>query len=139
MVLTSAPDPRDIVWDNATVEKQSIIVKNAQCGLLLFAGTLFWFAVVGVVTSVSDLDEIRKRNILPEWFFQNPDSIWYDLVEGYLPVVLLELLMLVVPFILRIVAKTFIRFKTHSGMIVNYQFFLSIHGSNLSHLLLFLL
>ena len=114
MVLTSAPDPRDIVWDNATVEKRIIIVKNAQCGLLLFTGTLFWFAVVGFVTSLSNIDQYREKDILPEWMFPEKDSILYDLIEGFVPVVLLELLMLIVPFTLRIVAKKIIRFKTHS-------------------------
>lgn len=114
MVLTSAPDPRDIVWDNATVEKQSITVKNAQCGLILFTGTLFWFAVVAFVTSLSNIDQYREQEYLPAWMFPAKDSILYELLEGFVPVVLLELLMLVVPFTLRIIAMRFIRFKTHS-------------------------
>lgn len=124
MVLTSAPDPRDILWDNATVEKQTIIVKNAQCGLLLFTGTLFWFAVVGFVTSLSNIDQYREKEILPAWMFPAEDSILYELIEGFVPVVLLELLMLIVPFTLRIVAERFIRFKTHSGKTerVSYTF-----------------
>ena len=114
MVLASAPDPRDIIWDNATVEKQSIIVKNAQFSLILFTGTLFWFAVVGFVTSLSNLDEYRISLGNPAWF-PDEDSIIYDLIEGYVPVILLESLMLIVPFTLHIVAKNFIRLKTHSG------------------------
>ena len=124
MVLTSAPDPRDILWDNATVEKQTIIVKNAQCGLLLFTGTLFWFAVVGFVTSLSNIDQYREKEILPAWMFPAEDSILYELIEGFVPVVLLELLMLIVPFTLRIVAERFIRFKTHSGKTDRYHLFL---------------
>ncbi len=115
MVLTSAPDPRDVIWDNATVEKQTIVVKNSQCALLLFTGTLFWFAVIGFVTSLSNLDQYKENNILPAWFFPDEDTILYDLMQGYIPVILLELFMLIVPFTLRIIAKNFIRFKTHSG------------------------
>jgi hypothetical protein len=115
MVMTSAPDPRDIIWDNATVEKQSIVIKNSQIGLVLFTSTLFWFAVVGFVTSLSDLNRIEEQQFLPDWFFPEKDTILYDLLEGYLPVVLLEALMLVVPIILKIFAKKVIRFKTHSG------------------------
>lgn len=114
MVLSSAPDPRDVVWENATVKKQTIILKNAQCALLLFTGTLFWFAVVGFVTSLSNLTLYKE--ILPAWFFPDQDSVMYDLIKGYVPVILLELLMLIVPFTLRIIAKRVIRFKTHSGM-----------------------
>jgi len=114
MVTTSAPDPRDILWENATVEKQSIIVKRAQCGLLLLVGTLFWLLLVGSITSISNLEELREKGILPQDFLVDKDSFWYDLVQGYIPVIILELIMLVVPFILRIIATKFIRLKTHS-------------------------
>jgi hypothetical protein len=115
MVLKTAPDPRDVLWDNATVEKQTIVVKSSQCALLLFTGTLFWFAVIGFVTSLSNLDQYKENKILPAWFFPEEDTILYDLMQGYIPVILLELFMLIVPFTLRIIAKNFIRFKSHSG------------------------
>ena len=63
MLLSSAPDPRDVVWENADVMKQTIDVKNGQFGLLLFTGTLFWFAVVGFVTSLSNIDQYKEKEV----------------------------------------------------------------------------
>jgi len=101
-----------MVWENATVERRYIKIKNLQCDALLFTGTLFWSVVVGTVTVVSDLDQIKEY--LPWWLIPQEGTFFYDLVGGYLPVVFLELLMLPVPFVLKIIATRFIRFKTHS-------------------------
>jgi len=111
MKPSSAPDPNDIFWENATVERKTIIAKNMHCDALLFTGTLFWSAVVALFTAFSDLDAISPY--LPDWIVPEQEFL-YNLMQGYLPVVLLEALMLIVPFILRIVAKNYIRFKTHS-------------------------
>ena len=113
IVTESAPDPRDIVWKNATVTKTFIKIKSLQCNGLLFAGTLFWSVVVSAFRVVSDIDAIK--NDVPAWLVPEEDTFFYYLVEGYLPVVVLEfLLMLPVPFLLRIIATNFIRFKTNS-------------------------
>ncbi len=112
MVTAPAPDPRDMLWENAAVEKKYIQIKKLQCDALLFTGTLFWSIIVSSVTAISDLDIIKDR--LPESLVPADGTFLYFLVEGYLPVVLLELLMLPVPILLRIIATKFIRFKTHS-------------------------
>jgi hypothetical protein len=112
MVTTSAPDPRDMIWDNATVELNFIQIKTLQCEALLFTGTLFWTVIVGGITLVTDIDRIQPY--LPSWLNTEEDTFWYLIIQGYLPVIFLELLMLVVPFLLRIIATKFIRFKTHS-------------------------
>lgn len=108
----SAPDPRDMLWENAAVETKFIQIKKLQCEALLFTGTLFWSVVVGTMTSISDLDIIKDR--LPAAFVPEEDSFMYDLVKGYLPVVLLEILMLPVPFLIKMIATRFIRLKSHS-------------------------
>lgn len=112
MVTTSAPDPRDMIWDNATVELNYIRIKTLQCEALLFTGTLFWTVIVGGITLITDID--RLQSILPSWLSTEKDSFWYLIIQGYLPVIFLELLMLVVPFVLRLIATKFIRFKTRS-------------------------
>lgn len=108
----SAPDPRDMLWENAAVDTKFIQIKKLQCEALLFTGTLFWSVVVGTMTSISDLDIIKDR--LPAAFVPEEDSFMYDLVKGYLPVVLLEILMLPVPFLIKMIATKFIRLKSHS-------------------------
>eukprot|EP00555_Chaetoceros_dichaeta_P001918 CAMPEP_0198277244 /NCGR_PEP_ID=MMETSP1447-20131203/65739_1 /TAXON_ID=420782 /ORGANISM="Chaetoceros dichaeta, Strain CCMP1751" /LENGTH=1436 /DNA_ID=CAMNT_0043972247 /DNA_START=89 /DNA_END=4397 /DNA_ORIENTATION=- len=112
MVTTSAPDPRDVIWENVTVEHKTISIKKIQFDGLLFTGTLFWSVAVSAVTSISNIDLISKY--LPAQLVPGVDTFWYDLIQGYLPVVLLELLMILITFILGIIARRFIRFKTNS-------------------------
>jgi hypothetical protein len=112
MVTLPAPDPRDMLWDNAAVERKFIQIKKMQCEGLLFTGTLFWSGLVSIVTLMADFDIIKDR--FPPSLVPEDGTFLYFLVEGYLPVVLLELLMLPVPILLRIIATRFIRFKTHS-------------------------
>jgi len=112
MVTTSAPDPRDVVWENATVEHKTTSIKKIQCDGLLFVGTLFWSVVVSAVTSISDLDLISQY--MPAGLVPDVETFWYDLIQGYLPVVLLEGLMKLLTIILGIIARRFIRFKTNS-------------------------
>ena len=112
MVTTSAPDPRDVIWENVTVEHKTISIKKIQFDGLLFTGTLFWSVAVSAVTSISNIDLISKY--LPGQLVPGVDTFWYDLIQGYLPVVLLELLMKVITVIFEFIARRFIRFKTNS-------------------------
>merc|ERR1712003_106707 len=66
MVTTSAPDPRGIIWDNATVERQIIEIKKVQFELLLLAATIPWSLLVSTIASISDLDLLSK--VLPSYF-----------------------------------------------------------------------
>jgi|Transcript_11259 hypothetical protein len=114
MITTSAPDPRDIIWENATVELAGIQLKHSQFNALLFTGTLFWSAVVVSVTSISNLDKLSQ--VLPDWMIPEQGTFWYGLIQGYLPVVILELLMLLIPVILKVIGKKLIRFKSNSEL-----------------------
>lgn len=113
MKSISAPDPRDISWVNVTVEKSNIRMKKMQCDAVLLTGTLFWSVVVTAITSISNLD--RLAQFLPGWLIPEPGTFWYGLIQGYLPVILLEILMLFLPIVLRLVGNHFIRFKTKSN------------------------
>lgn len=111
----SAPDPRDMKWENAAVERRFIRIKKLQCDALLFTGTLFWAGVVSTITGFSDIDQLRETIPgFPDWLVPKDDSVLSVALQGYLPVVLLELLMLPVPILLKLIATRFIRFKTHS-------------------------
>ena len=123
MLTGSAPDPRDIIWENVTVERSTIWIKKIQCDALLFTGTIFWSFVVTAVTSISNLDQLSQ--FLPGWLIPEENTLWYGLIQGYLPVVFLELLMLLVPILLRIIGLHFIRFKTQSEVakfVFNWHF-----------------
>ncbi len=112
MAISAAPDPSDVIWENMTVELRYIELKKVQIQVMLLTGLLFWSAVVTTVTSISNLD--RLSQIFPQWLIPTPGTFWYGLIQGYLPVILLELLMLIIPLILNVIARSYIRFKTNS-------------------------
>ena len=113
MVMTSAPDPNDILWKNASTERGTINWKLLQCHALLFTGTLFWSGVITAITSITDFEKIEGR-LVPPWLVPDDDSFLYGLFAGYIPILLLELLMIAVTFSLKFIAEHFIRFKTKS-------------------------
>eukprot|EP00563_Minutocellus_polymorphus_P011366 CAMPEP_0181061736 /NCGR_PEP_ID=MMETSP1070-20121207/22691_1 /TAXON_ID=265543 /ORGANISM="Minutocellus polymorphus, Strain NH13" /LENGTH=1460 /DNA_ID=CAMNT_0023141733 /DNA_START=161 /DNA_END=4540 /DNA_ORIENTATION=+ len=113
MLTLPAPDPRDIRWENVTVEKNNIRFKKMQCNAVLLTGVLFWSLVVTAITSISNLDRLAQW--LPGWLIPEPGTFWYGLIQGYLPVVFLEALMLILPIVLQFVGKKYIRFKTKSA------------------------
>ena len=112
LVTSPAPDARDIIWRNAIVERGTILMKQLQLDGLLLTGTLFWAGVITAINSISNLSALS--NILPEWLIPSPDSFLGGLIQGWLPVLLLETIMMVLIYALDLVAKQYIRFKTHS-------------------------
>lgn len=114
MLTISAPDPRDMLWDNATVSGRTIKVRNLQCTALLLAGVLFWGGVVVLVLSLSTLEWLGKY--LPPWMIPPPHSFVYSLLQGYVPVVCLEVLMFFVQLFLKFIATNYIGFKTKSDI-----------------------
>ena len=80
MLALPAPDPRDIRWENVTVEKNNIRFKKMQCDVLLLTGTLFWSVVVTAITSISNLDRLAQW--LPGWLIPEPGTFWYGLIQG---------------------------------------------------------
>lgn len=135
MVASPAPDPRDIRWENVTVDKNNIRFKKMQCDAVLLTGTLFWSVVVTAITSISNLDRLAQW--LPAWLIPEPGTFWYGLIQGYLHVVFLEALMLVLPMVLRFVGKKYIRFKTKSE---NDKFIFGWHfGYRVANLIIIIL
>ena len=80
MLTLPAPDPRDILWENVTVEKNNIRFKKMQCDVLLLTGTLFWSVVVTAITSISNLDRLAQW--LPGWLIPEQGTFWYGLIQG---------------------------------------------------------
>ena len=80
MVASPAPDPRDIRWENVTVDKNNIRFKKMQCDAVLLTGTLFWSVVVTAITSISNLDRLAQW--LPAWLIPEPGTFWYGLIQG---------------------------------------------------------
>lgn len=112
LVTSPAPDPRDVIWPNAIVERGAIFLKQKQIYGLLLAGLLFWAPLITGINTISNLNTLGKY--LPEWLLPEPGSFWAGLIQGWLPVLLLEIVMKILINVLNLVAKRYIRFKTRS-------------------------
>jgi hypothetical protein len=112
LVTSPAPDPRDVIWRNAIVERGAIFLKQKQIYGLLLAGLLFWAPLITGINTISNLNTLGKY--LPEWLLPEPGSFWAGLIQGWLPVLLLEIVMKILINALNLVAKRYIRFKTRS-------------------------
>ena len=88
-----APDPRDLIWRNMTAKRRSISRSHYAVQLILFIGILFWSALVGLIGSV--------ESAVNEWAEQNNVQVKFltGFIAGYLPVLLLMILMAIIPSI----------------------------------------
>jgi hypothetical protein len=114
MVTSSSPDPRDLIWENSIIEKKTISVRMLQLDAFFLTGTLFWSAVISGINLFSDLSFLS--NILPAWLVPDPDSFMAGLVSGYLPILILEGIMLLLLVVLNFVSRNYIHFKTNSDV-----------------------
>jgi len=100
-----APDPRDLIWANLPSERRSIRRAYVLVQGLLFVGVLFWSALVGLIgnieTAVVNSGIDVSQNLL-------------SFIAGYLPVLILVILMATIPSIFTVLAKRVIRFRSHS-------------------------
>jgi len=119
MVVVAAPDPKGILWDNVTVPISRQKLFQFQVALLWTAGVLFWAFPVSFVVAISNLNSILKAFGLDE---ADPNSFWYGLVSGLLPVVALAILMAVLYMVIVAAATKLIRFKSMPE-VDSYSFF----------------
>jgi len=112
LVTSPAPDRRDIIWRNAIVERGGIFLKQKLIYGLLLTGMLFWSFIITGINTISNIDTLDR--VLPSWMIPKPGSFWAGLIQGWLPVVLLEIVMKILISILNLVSKRYIRYKTRA-------------------------
>ena len=88
-----APDPRDLIWRNMTANRKTISRSQYAVQIILFIGILFWSALVGLIGSI--------ESAVNEWAEKNDVEVEFltGFIAGYLPVLLLMILMAIIPSI----------------------------------------
>jgi len=112
MTIFNAPDPREIIWDNAIVYRGLIDFRKFVATVLLISGLAVWAPVIALITSITDID--NYKSYLPAWIIPSPGTPFYNFIKGYVPVLVLEVLMTYVPVFLAFIATRIIRIKTES-------------------------
>jgi hypothetical protein len=94
-----APDPRDLIWRNMTASRKTISRSHYAVQLILFIGILFWSALVGLIGSV--------ESAFNEWADKNNVQVEFltGFIAGYLPVLMLMILMAVIPSIFTLLGE----------------------------------
>uniref|UniRef100_A0A7S4UK91 CSC1/OSCA1-like 7TM region domain-containing protein n=1 Tax=Ditylum brightwellii TaxID=49249 RepID=A0A7S4UK91_9STRA len=111
MVTKAAPDPRDIVWNNATLKSSLIQSRKFIVDVILLVGVLFWGFIVAALTNLFN-PTTTVANPLPE----NDTSALFMFIRSFIPVFLLSIILLILPTLIRLVGATVIRFKSGSDI-----------------------
>lgn len=113
--VQQAPEARDILWGNATVELKWTRVRNIVAVVLCCFMLLFWSVPVSFIQAWSNLASLKER--LPEWavdFLQSLSPWLLNLLVKYLPVLMLMLLLTVLPYVFQHMAERFEKHKVKS-------------------------
>ncbi|CAN0324336.1 unnamed protein product [Pylaiella littoralis] len=108
-----APDPRDVVWKNIAVPQHQNQLRHVVAGFLVALGAIFWSIPVVLIQFWASYSQLET--LFPVLADVDEDSFLYYVIAGYLPVVLLLLLMMVLPFLFQqALAYRYERRKSHS-------------------------
>ena len=97
-------DPYDVIWDNMSIPWWQIYIRTAGVVTLVAAMVVLWVVPVAFTSAISQISKLVNLfqflaflNTLPQWL--------RSAIQGLLPPALLALLLFVLPFILRQLAK----------------------------------
>jgi len=111
MNIVEAPDPRAVLWKNATTPLQQQKILSLQAAAFWIFAMLFWVVPIGFVSAISNLASILNTLGVDN---VNQDSAWYGLVSGLLPVVALAIFMAILYMAIVGVATHFVKLKSQS-------------------------
>jgi calcium permeable stress-gated cation channel len=104
-----APEPAGIIWSNVTVSLSHQRLAELIASCLWITGVIFWAVPVSFVVSIANLNGILQAFGLDQ---ADPNTFWYGLVTGLLPVIALQVLMILLYMAIVACATSFIRYKS---------------------------
>ena len=115
-----APEPQDIIWENAHVSAKSRKRSERTVNFFLFIGVFFWIFPLAAIQLFANTGSIAKIPGM-EWIETTRVS---SFVNGYLPVVAWLMLILILPVIFELLARKYERRNTisdvHRSMMSRY-------------------
>lgn len=113
--VSVAPEPRDILWQNAHVSAKEILGRERFVNFLLFLGGFFWIFPLAAIQAFAKADFIAKIPGM-EWVLTAGGGSVSKFVNGYMPVVALLVLICLLPLMFEVIARTYERRKTVSDV-----------------------
>ncbi|KAH8043213.1 hypothetical protein JL722_15293 [Aureococcus anophagefferens] len=99
------PEPRNVIWANVTSSKTERLVRHNIMSLAACAA-LNWSMVMELCEKVSNVCIFWDNNTTNYWL-----SYCYELMQAYAPILLVNLILCILPFILMFIGKYYERFK----------------------------
>mmetsp|Transcript_16842 Transcript_16842/g.36372 ORF Transcript_16842/g.36372 Transcript_16842/m.36372 type:complete len:1185 (+) Transcript_16842:163-3717(+) len=115
MEVSIAPEPRDLVWQNAQIDRDIGASRAFVANVLLGVGVLLWSIPLALIQAWAKVENVA---LIPgfEWVAEIHGGTWSPLINGYLPVITLLGLILILPLIFQWVATSYEKRKTLSGV-----------------------
>lgn len=108
-----APEPRDLKWKNAPIDKDIGATREFIANIFLSLGILLWSIPLTLIQAWAKVDNVARIPGL-EWIATVNDGAYKSLINGYLPVVVLLILICLLPFMFDAVATYYEKRKTFS-------------------------
>ncbi|KAL7533875.1 hypothetical protein ACHAXR_005499 [Thalassiosira sp. AJA248-18] len=115
LVVKMAPEPRDIIWENAHVNLAWSQAREWTANVLLGLGALLWSIPVASIQALATADQIATVPGMA-WIATLNGGDVASFVNGYLPVVLLLTIIMILPHIFYGVALHYEDRKTASDV-----------------------
>ena len=126
MLVKPAPNPHDILWFNVHVPFSKYEIRHNIADLLIFLGVIFWAAIVAGITTISNLDNVANNW---KWLSENRSKTWYQVLNDYVPFILILALMAILPLVFDMTARYYERLKCESEIqksIMNRYFYFQL-------------
>ena len=111
MTVRSAPNPRDIRWENVMIPQRQIDMRRTIADITLTIGALFWSLVLGFITQISSLEAMSKEY---SWLKAYSGTLIYSIFNSYLTSGMLLALLSVLPVIFDVIARSYEGLKLES-------------------------
>eukprot|EP00581_Thalassiosira_minuscula_P017487 CAMPEP_0183711430 /NCGR_PEP_ID=MMETSP0737-20130205/6933_1 /TAXON_ID=385413 /ORGANISM="Thalassiosira miniscula, Strain CCMP1093" /LENGTH=1006 /DNA_ID=CAMNT_0025939935 /DNA_START=103 /DNA_END=3123 /DNA_ORIENTATION=+ len=115
LVVKMAPEPRDIIWENAHVNLAWSKGREWTANVLLGLGAILWSVPVASIQALATADQIATVPGMA-WINTLNGGEVANFVNGYLPVVLLLTIIMILPHIFYAVALHYEDRKTASDV-----------------------
>jgi hypothetical protein len=106
--------PDDVIWDNMSIRWWESYIRTGAVIIIIVGMVIGWAIPVSFTGALSKLDELGDNYKWLEWVKRIP-HVFKSAIQGVLPQGLLALLIILLPLILRFLAKTQ---GDHTGMAV---------------------
>jgi len=110
-----APEPRDIIWHNAHISLRSQHRRENLTNLFLVVVGFLWIFPLAAIQAFAKAEYIAQIPGM-EWILTAGGGSVSKFVNGYLPVVALLCLIMILPVIFEVLARSYERRKTISDV-----------------------